>query len=117
MRAGPLAAIALATMLAAACNLIEPTEHPALPLGTHECFGLAEQLCLNLVAGRQEDKPDLGMAAFRVRCLTSMCTLDEGTVEIMIVWSDGTDDLYRTEWRRVPETGPPESPATIGQPS
>ena len=47
-----------AMLCAAACNLIEPTVQPALPAGTHECFGIAEQLCLNLGASRQEDEPD-----------------------------------------------------------
>ena len=77
---------------------------------------MAEVLCLNLVAGRQEDKPNLSVIAYRVRCMAT-CTLGKGIAEITVVWSDGTDDLYRTEWQAVPETGPPEPTATIGEPT
>jgi hypothetical protein len=96
------------------CNFLQPTEPPALPAGTQECFGMAEVICINLVKNRDDERPNLGVTAFRVRCLET-CTLDEGIAEITIVWSDGSDDLYRTEWTRAPETGPPDPPATISQ--
>ena len=106
-------AILVVSAILSACQFLPPTpEPPVLPVGTHECFGLEEQLCLNLVAARQKDQSGRTVAAFRVRCLGT-CLLLEGTAEITIVWSDGTDDLFRTEWRGAPETVPPEPPATL----
>lgn len=106
----------VASVLPAGCGLIPvQSAPPALPPGTRECFGMAEVLCLNLVAGRQDDQPNRTVTAFRVRCLGT-CTLGEGIAEITIVWSDGSDDLFRTEWKAVVETGPPESTGTIGVP-
>ena len=116
-RAGLLGAAAVAAGLPAGCALIPvQSDPPALAPGTRECFGMAEVLCLNLVAGRQEDHANLSVIAYRVRCMAT-CTLDEGIAEITVVWSDGSDDLYRTEWKSVSETGPPEAPATIGVPT
>jgi hypothetical protein len=107
-----LAILAVSAILSACQLLPATTEPPVLPAGTHECFGLDEQLCLNLVAARQKDQSGRTVAAFRVRCLGT-CVLFEGAAEITIVWSDGTDDLFRTEWRGAPQTAPPEPPATL----
>ena len=115
-RAGLLVAV-VAAGLPAGCGLIpEPSDPPALAPGTRECFGMAEQVCLRLVAGMQDDQPGLTVIAFRVRCMAT-CTFDTGIAETTIVWSDGSDDQYRTEWEPVQETGPPESPATIPEPT
>jgi hypothetical protein len=111
-------ALVIATIGAAAigggCSFLVPVrEVPALPQGMRECIGIAAPTCLSIVADREMNNPGLTVTAYRVRCAIPACTPNNGTAEVTLVWSDGSDEFFSTEWASAPEAAPtaPDEPA------
>jgi hypothetical protein len=71
---------------------------PPLESGTRECVGMAPAVCQRLLADEQNDNQGLAPVAFRIRCTVAVCTAQEGTAEIVIVWSDRSVLTASTSW-------------------
>ena len=71
----------------------------ALPLGpgTHECVGVPAAQCAALAAERSGPQ-FRGVIGYRIRCTSSACTETSGTVEMLVLFHDGTTERGTAFW-------------------
>ena len=112
LTAGLLLAVALG-----GCGFLTGQPEPPLPLGTKDCIGLADALCLDVIdtirTGRNGGR--LEAVAWRVRCTTT-CHANKGEVEVTITWSDGSTGTSGVGWDHE-VVGPPAGAPTPGGPA
>lgn len=82
------------------CGLLPTQAEAPLPLGTRECIGLVEPLCLQVLDSIRTSRNGgrLAPLAWRVRC-TAVCNATTGQVEATINWSDGTTGTTGMGWQ------------------
>ena len=89
----------LLAVVVGGCGLVRGQPEVPLPLGTKDCIGLAEALCLQVVDSIRTSRNGgrLDALAWRVRC-TAVCNATTGEVEATINWSDGTTGTTGLGW-------------------
>ena len=94
-----LTAALLLAVVVGGCGLVPGQAEAPLPLGTKDCTGLAEALCLQVVDSIRTSRNGgrLAPLAWRVRC-TAICNVNTGEVEATINWSDGTTGTTGIGW-------------------
>jgi hypothetical protein len=87
--------------------------------GAFACVGVPPAKCQELLADAQHSG---AVAAMQIRCDTTACTMDSGSVAVIVVRANGAREEYGSAWSNavgpapVPVPTPPVKPACLGVP-
>jgi len=68
--------------------------------GTQECIGVPIAKCQALLEDFRRGRP-IKPTAFSIRCTLARCTEAQGSVDIVITWSDGSADTAGSSWQEI----------------
>ena len=93
--ARPASALAGAILLVG-CGAL-PIDAIPLSVGTHDCFDVPARQCAELAA--QRTGPQFrGVVGYRVRCTAAACTERSGSVEMLVLFHDGSVERGTAFW-------------------